>query len=167
MKGASFGEGIVTGLKTGGMGAITGGMIGGITGGLNALKHGGNFWTGKGAKFSFASTAQVKGRSDPVEYSNESAKEFSKKYIGDDPKGLNKLYADGTAPDDYTVVDGFGVSPDGGGYEQWVTIYQGKGTSDVYLFEAAFQSHEQLYLVMKHEYMHVTYENIGMRNYNK
>jgi len=167
--GASFGKGIDMGLKAGKIGAATGGLIGGVSGGFSAVKNGGNFWTGKGAKFNFSSSVQFDGEGTPVEYSNKSAKEYSSKYIGNNPKGLNELYADGSVPDGYKLIEGgYALSPNGE-HAQGVTEYLGiGGKSNVYLYESAFQSHEQLFLVMKHEYMHVAYFNTGkLMNYNK
>jgi hypothetical protein len=53
--GASFGAGLKAGVIGGGWGTLGGAVLGGITGGITAYKHGGNFWTGNGAKFSFDS----------------------------------------------------------------------------------------------------------------
>ncbi len=44
--GGSFGEGLLAGLGSGGIGALTGGVIGGVLGGFEALDNGTNFWTG-------------------------------------------------------------------------------------------------------------------------
>lgn len=49
--GASFRNGLIAGLTSGGYGALTGGVIGGVLGGIQSVKHGGNFWSGKGATF--------------------------------------------------------------------------------------------------------------------
>ena len=46
MGGASFGDGLWSGIKAGGIGALAGGAIGGIAGGIDALTKGTNFWTG-------------------------------------------------------------------------------------------------------------------------
>jgi hypothetical protein len=45
--GKKFSSGLVEGLKSGGLGALSGGITGGIHGGLDALNKGTNFWTGK------------------------------------------------------------------------------------------------------------------------
>ena len=45
--GKKFSSGLVAGLKSGGLGALSGGITGGIHGGLDALNKGTNFWTGK------------------------------------------------------------------------------------------------------------------------
>ncbi|MBK7480634.1 MAG: hypothetical protein IPI69_13565 [Bacteroidales bacterium] len=47
MGGANFGEGLWSGVKGGGIGALAGGMLGGTIGGIDALTKGTNFWTGK------------------------------------------------------------------------------------------------------------------------
>jgi hypothetical protein len=47
MGGANFRDGLWSGVKGGGIGALTGGAIGGITGGIDALIKGTNFWTGE------------------------------------------------------------------------------------------------------------------------
>ena len=44
--GKKFSSGLVEGLKSGGLGALSGGITGGIHGGLDALNKGTNFWTG-------------------------------------------------------------------------------------------------------------------------
>ena len=49
-EGYSFGSGLVEGLKSGGVGALSSGVAGGLLGGMDALDKGTSFWTGK-AKF--------------------------------------------------------------------------------------------------------------------
>ena len=44
--GASFGDGLVGGLKADGIGGVTGGLINGISSGFRAVKEGKNFWSG-------------------------------------------------------------------------------------------------------------------------
>ena len=46
MSGSNFREGLLSGIKAGGIGALTGGAIGGVIGGIDALTKGTNFWTG-------------------------------------------------------------------------------------------------------------------------
>ncbi len=46
--GSSFTQGLGAGLKGGIMGAATGAIIGGTVSGINSVRHGGNFFTGKG-----------------------------------------------------------------------------------------------------------------------
>jgi RHS repeat-associated protein len=47
MGGFNFGEGLWSGVKGGGIGALAGGITGGLAGGIDALTKGTNFWTGK------------------------------------------------------------------------------------------------------------------------
>ena len=51
LEGQGLWSGMKSGIVGGGIGFLTGGVVGGITNGFSALKHGGNFWTGKGATF--------------------------------------------------------------------------------------------------------------------
>ncbi|WP_280752410.1 MULTISPECIES: hypothetical protein [unclassified Parabacteroides] len=46
LAGSDFGQGLLEGLKIGGIGALTGGVTGGIVGGIDALTKGTDFWTG-------------------------------------------------------------------------------------------------------------------------
>ena len=46
-EGYSFGSGLVEGLKSGGIGALSSGVAGGLLGGMDALDKGTSFWTGK------------------------------------------------------------------------------------------------------------------------
>jgi len=166
MQGASFSQGLGAGLKSGGVGALVGGVFGGLDAGYYAKQHGGSFWAGKGAVFDQMSTYTIMG--DPVNYSTEDALAFSDEYFGEEIKGLNKLYADGTLPDvpNYKYVldaDGevvkYEVLKNGSlkelGKTKGTTMYLGKSKSNVYLYSSAFASKEQLYLTMGHEYIHV------------
>jgi hypothetical protein len=45
--GATFNNGLVTGLENGGWGALTGGILGGIAGGIDAIRNHADFWNGK------------------------------------------------------------------------------------------------------------------------
>lgn len=47
LSGSDFGNGLLEGLKSGGVSAIAGGITGGVSGGIDALSKGTNFWTGK------------------------------------------------------------------------------------------------------------------------
>jgi len=58
--GSNFGDGLVAGLKGAGMGALTGGVIGGVSGGIYSAEHGGDFWTGEGAKFEMIAPIDTK-----------------------------------------------------------------------------------------------------------
>jgi RHS repeat-associated protein len=46
VEGANFGQGIVSGLKAGGIVSVTGGLIGGTVAGIDAVRNGANFWNG-------------------------------------------------------------------------------------------------------------------------
>lgn len=135
-------------------------MIGGISGGIQALKHDGNFWNGKGATFDALALPGDHQVGEGMEYTNEYAQKFSDDYYGKKIKGLNKLHADGSLPPGYKV-NANGVINKDGQYVRGITRYIGKGKSNVYLVKAAFTSKEQLYFTMGHEYMHVAYNNAG------
>lgn len=51
MDGASFGQGLKTGLIGGTIGGANGLLVGGLVSGITAVRHGGNFWSGKGTTF--------------------------------------------------------------------------------------------------------------------
>jgi hypothetical protein len=161
--GASFTDGLGAGLTIGGCGALTGGVIGGMSGGIQAVKHGGNFWSGKGATFDVA-TMQGNYKGDPVEYNNKSAREFSDDWFGKDIDGLDNLYADGSMPEGYTTKGG-SVFNRKGNEVLGTTSYNGTGKgSNVFLYKNAFQASQQLYMVMGHEYIHVAHFNAGLFN---
>jgi hypothetical protein len=159
LEGVSFGQGLVAGSKGAVLGAITGGAIGGISGGLYATRQGGNFWNGDGATFDLLATG-YQGDGNPVEYSNESVRSFSKEYFGD-VKGLKEVYADGTVQKGYTAKDGIIYNKAGNAIDA-TTVYYAKGKySKVFFSKTAFVSKEYLYLSMGHEYMHVAYNYQG------
>jgi RHS repeat-associated protein len=161
--GANFGDGLMSGLQTGAIGGLTGGLIGGISGGIHAARHGGNFWTGKGTTFHSAATP-VDGYTvkigEGMEYSTKYAKSVSDKHFGPIKK-LDNLHADGRIAEGTTrkgdfVFDKKGRSLAGS------TVYNGAGKgSDVFLYQAAFTSKEQLYLTLGHEYIHVYFNAKG------
>ena len=166
MQGASFYQGLWAGLKAGVVGELSGALIGGLEAGIYARQQGGNFWTGEGATFDQMNDYTIKG--EPVNYSTDDALSFSKKYFGEDIEGLNKLYADGSLPnvekykylyDTKGNVIKYKVLKNGTlqelGKTNGTTVYLGKSKSNVYLYQTAFASKEQLYLTMGHEYIHV------------
>ena len=166
MQGASFYQGLWAGLKAGVVGELSGALIGGLEAGIYARQQGGNFWTGEGATFDQMNDYTIKG--EPVNYSTDDALSFSKKYFGEDIEGLNKLYADGSLPnvekykylyDTKGNVIKYKVLKNGTlqelGKTNGTTVYLGKSKSNVYLYQTAFASKEQLYLTMGHEYLHV------------
>ena len=73
--GANFRDGLLQGLKGGGIGALTGGIAGGIRGGINASQHGGNIWTGKGAIYEYA--APQTGQSEEFDVSKAHADQYN------------------------------------------------------------------------------------------
>jgi RHS repeat-associated protein len=168
--GASFGNGLGAGLTSGGYGALTGGVIGGLSGGIHSVKHGGNFWSGKGATFANTLSPGAPERvevGDGLEYSNEYAKKFSDNNFGK-IKGLNELHADNTLHEasKYKVDGDYFVS--GSTKANAVTTYLGTGkASNVYFAKAAFSSAKQLYITMGHEYLHVGFYHGGFDNYIK
>jgi len=158
--GANFNQGLKAGLTGAGYGALMGGALGAISGGITAYKHEGNLLTGKGATFDqIASTTPSSNKveiGEGMTYSNEYAKGFSDTNFGENIKGLDNLYADGSLPSfNYTrngdlVLNKNGVTVNGS------TRYNGVGRgSDVYLYKSAFVSPKQLYVTMGHEYIHV------------
>lgn len=167
LAGAGFGKGLKAGLIGGGFGAALGGVVGGISGGITAAKHGGDFWSGKGATFDDLA-APISGDEieigDGMEYSNEYAQTFSDSNFGENPKGVNKLYADGTLPPNHSR-QGDVVLSAAGRQVRGTTMYLGLGKgSNVYLYKAAFISKEQLYFTMGHEYLHAGYFSVGLLN---
>lgn len=165
--GASF----IDGLKAGGLGALTGilagGLTGGISGGILAIKHGGDFWSGKGATFDVLATMETGDKieiGEGVEYNNTYAKTFSNENFGESVKGVKNLYADGTLPEGYSTR-GDQVLNKAGNYVRGSTKYLGLGKgSNVYLYRAAFTSKEQLYFTMGHEYIHAGFFGQGLIN---
>ena len=165
--GGSLRDCMTAGLTGGAIGLGTGLVLGGIQGGIYAMKNGGNFWTGKGATFDQISASTIPGT--PVDYDQVTAEQFSKENFGDNISGLRKLYADGSVPPE---TDRFKwVKAKDGVYKyekikgEWQLLGKTNGStryisgkffrsSDVYLYESAFCSKEQLYLTMGHEYIH-------------
>ena len=157
MQGNNFGQGLLSGIKTGGIGAITGGIMGGIQGGCEAWVNGGNFWSGEGATFDMLAPSidgNIVEIGEGMEYSNKYAKQFSDKNFGTTIKGVNKLYSDGTRPPEYTT-DGDIVLNAKHKPVYGTTRYLGIGKgSNVYLYKQAFVAKEQLLITMGHEYTH-------------
>ncbi|MEQ9298568.1 MAG: DUF6443 domain-containing protein, partial [Cyclobacteriaceae bacterium] len=168
--GASFSDGLGAGFTSAGYGALTGGVIGGVSGGIQAVKHGGNFWSGKGATFANTVSAGAPESvevGEGLEYSNEYAQKFSDNNFGE-VTGLNELHADNTLhPLSKYQVDGdYFVS--GTTRANAVTTYLGTGKgSNVYFAKAAFSSAEQLYLTMGHEYLHVGFYHGGFDSFKR
>lgn len=166
--GASFSNGLLQGLANGGIGAVAGGVVGGISSGIEAHSHGGNFWSGRGATYDMLSTttSTTVEIGEGMEYSNEYAQDFSDKNFGK-VRGVRNLYADGRVPSGYRK-NGDLVYNSNGNEVNGICIYNGiKQGNDVYLFKSAFVCKEQLYISMGHEYMHASYNSLGLMNYSK
>jgi RHS repeat-associated protein len=164
LTGQNIGKGALVGA---GMGAVVGGVMAGVEGAAFATSHNGNWWNGKGMRFDMIAPTPQDNKitvGDGMEYSNDYANKFSE-HFGGKMKGLNKLHADGTIPKGYSV-DGDLVKTPEGEFTYGTTIYRGKGLSDVYLYKSAFVSKSQLYLSMGHEYLHVSFNRIGLKNTN-
>ena len=172
--GSNFGDGLVAGLKGAGIGALTGGVIGGVSGGIYSAEHGGDFWTGEGAKFEMIAPIDTKSDyvkiGDDMQYSNSYAKKFSDNNFDLQPIGVKKLIADGSMPAGYKSRGDYftnankikGLAP-GAKKVLGVTEYLGikERMSNVYIAKAAFISKEQLYLTMGHEYIHAGLFKVG------
>lgn len=183
------GGAIVNGLFNGGNitlkevlgGALIGGAIGavagGIKGGLNAQKNGLSFWKGQGVVSEQLAIPlpQVNTASEPVEYSNQSAKQFSAENVELNKHSVNvkSLQADGTVPNakygyTYNRTTGLYINEKGENVAG-ITIFDSTFSkkSTVYLAKFAFSSKEQLYLTMNHEYMHAKFYSLGLFNLNR
>ena len=152
---SGIGDPIMTGMKYGAAGALTGFVLGGLSAGINAVKHGGSFWTGNGYTSDYLLPEDYKrGSYGNVEYSNESAKAFSNKYFSKQECYVRNLYADGTMPKDYYRDDfGFVYNKDNE-IVMGSAINNGSLGADVYLYDVAFDTPEILYTTMGHEYAH-------------
>src|SRR5690606_30512601 len=106
MNGANFGDGLGSGLKTGTIGGVSGGFVNGISSGITSVKHGGKFFSGKGATFNYISSDLQTGDvqvGEGMEYTSEYAENFSNRNFGE-VKGV-KLIADGSvAEGNFTIV---------------------------------------------------------------
>jgi RHS repeat-associated protein len=171
MSGANFSEGLQSGLVASGYAALTAGIIGGVSGGIVSVKHGGNFWSGKGATFaSYAVSDPIPG--EPVTYSTEKAEEYAAKYFKD-LKYYSKvrLTADGSNTSDFYKTDGDWFITKAGKYAGRKAYayahYRGTGKGvDIVFARASFSSARQLYSTMGHEYIHagyfITLQNTGL-----
>ncbi len=145
-------------------GAVIGGLIGGVTNGISAVKHHGKFWDGDGYTFDQVAAISTSAEKevtigDGMEYSNKYAKKFSGENFGE-IKGLRELHADGTTPQgsEYKKVGDrvYKHSKKLGWQEvNGTAVYHKKVGTD----KTAFESKEQLYLTMGHEYLHAIFNN--------
>jgi len=172
MKGASFGQGLLSGFIGGNIGGFVGGLVGGTIGGIEAVRNHGNFWTGRGITVDNIEAIQAltcPEVGEDMRYDTNFAIEFSNENFGDINevyKRVDHLYADGSIPQ----IEGYTLGSDGYVYHgdkkiSGTCIYNGFGRgSDVYLYKSAFACREKLYLVMGHEYLHACYNSCGLMN---
>ncbi len=90
-----------------------------------------------------------------MSYSNEYAASFSDKHFPGYRAKLENLYADGTIPKNYYVVDGRVYDPSGNEVSASTEYSAYRKKINVYLYKKAFASPNQLYLDLGHEYIHV------------
>jgi RHS repeat-associated protein len=166
LNGGNLGEGLSAGLNAVPMGIVTGGVMGGISGGINAKSQGLDFWSGNGTNVMKANDFPLlDDGSESVEYSNNSARRFSNSHseLNRLSSNVDNLYADGTIPKDYSMKNGFIITPKGEEAYGLTTRTGGwfNKTTNVYLSKAAFFTRAQLYVTMHHEYMHAYFYTIG------
>ena len=147
-------------LVSGTISAVTAGLISGSI----ASEQGLNFWTGKGV---IAHSITL--NNDPfigdgeVAYNNEAAMSFAKnnpdtsQYL----KHVKNLYADGTVPKGY-LTDGWNMYDSDGSLILGATESLGFGKSNVYLSNDVFRTKVQLFMTMKHEFMHAKLNALGV-----
>src|SRR5690606_33455928 len=84
-----------------------GDFINGISSGIRASKLGLDFWSGEGT-FDSPFNNSLTGLGDEIEYSNESAREFSNSHteLKRLSSNVDNLYADGSTPANYSSKDG-------------------------------------------------------------
>ena len=102
LNGYPLSQSLLNGVKGAGIGFLVGGALGGLAQGISDLRHGGNFWTGKGTIEEFSGGVlpedlKVK-LGEGMEYSNEYAHSFSNRHFSKWEKFVRQLYADGTIP---------------------------------------------------------------------
>ena len=134
-------------------GALTGGVLGGLSSGISAMEHGGDFWTGDGARYCSTTTSLPNGNkstSDGGPVDPKDIKSFSKKYFKE-PKGLGKLNANSEQLSGATIKDGTYTIEDPSKFNGLakgdklggVTIYNhSTRLSDVYFSPANLRSHD-------------------------
>ena len=148
VSGQKFSSGLVAGLKSGGLGALSGGITGGIHGGLDALNKGTNFWDGtKTIDFNGALSCS-ECNFDIKEYIHKIVKA---KYVGDF-EGVNVYESPvlgGIKYDHYAAV----TIPESGIYAG-VGIFTNRQASNQYL------------QMMQHEFGHILqYREWGPKAY--
>ena len=162
VNGNSFINGLKQGLTGGSFGAITGGLIGGISGGISAIKHGGDFWSGKGSIFESPAASGLKPEyvkvGEGMEYSTDYAQQ-----IADETYGkldyVNRIVTNeipNPTGSDYSMTNGCIIDKNGRMLDG-LTEYLGRGKSNVYLSKSAFVSTRHLKITIGHEYIHATH----------
>lgn len=145
--GNSFRNGLLSGMKSGGIGALSAGVTGGLMGGLNAIDNGVNFWTGK-AKINLDGAYSYSGSlpSDLKLGKNTITGKHVGKFEGINVYETRRL---GNIYSDYSAV----TIPERG----------------IIAAEGVFTSGESAGLaMMQHEYGHILqYEKVGFENYYK
>jgi RHS repeat-associated protein len=160
-QGGSFSDGITSGLKGAAIGAIGGALIGGTIAGVKSALNNGSFWNGNGEISACYDNGIDLSDGRGVEYSNESAKEFSDANFGKNPLGVRKLHADGSLPESKNITTSGDKVFYKGKSVNGLTIRVNSKMSDVYLIKNAFTSANKLYMVMGHEYLHAGFDNLG------
>ncbi len=157
--GENLGNAFGTGLKAGLIGGVSGGLIGGAVGGITASKHGGDFWSGKGAIYESAAPVGLTPENvkvgEGMEYTTEYATGVADGTYGK-PNFVERIVTNKVpVGEGYTLKNGCIINKNGG-MANGLTKYLGKGISEVYLGKSAFTSVTQLKLTIGHEYIHAT-----------
>ena len=112
MRGGSVGDSFKAGLIGGISAGVSGGLMGGAISGINALRLGGDFWTGEGAELFSYGTDVYSNFSDDIfleegiEYSTESAENFRVEYFDYVEKYVHvrNVIADNTLPPSKNII---------------------------------------------------------------
>jgi RHS repeat-associated protein len=174
----------ISGLKGGMLGALIGGIANGLVAGVSSVKHGGDFWSGKGAKY--ISFSEIDSYSESVsdgqlDYNTQTAKEFQECNFPNVDKhiGATNIYADGSTPipdGNYSYhIDKYGnciafnrINPEFSLKVNAISVYEPYSKINTqYYYKGAFTSKIQLYLTMKHEIVHLYFYNIGIYNHGE
>ena len=158
---------LTNGFISAGICVLTGGLLGGLIGGFDSVFHDGDFFSGEGYISDYFGRSKGNRIGEGMEYSNEYGKAFSKENFGDHPRGLHKLFTDGTLPSNNYVSIGdktykktlWGLKETFGSCK----FLNAEDGSNVYIYKSAFASKEQLYLTMGHEYLHAAFNTMTTR----
>ena len=153
------------GLYAGFTSAATGFILGGLTGGIDAMKHGGNFFTGEGTMSDYFVDKNICIDDNPAvrEHAyDHAAQEFPKYTTWVRNLDLDNLPT-GYKYDSYGRV----LNRDNKvvlGASKYNGIF--KKTSDVYIFPGSYSDFDKLSLVMGHEFGHAMFDYYGLYAYN-